>query len=134
MGLGSTQHASHAMHHQMRQQWLIDHHMKLLATCPECGASGHGRFTAGTPLFAVAVQFGIALVVPHPQIRHAPARARVHAPRRAALLMGHLSGCISHALANQTRRPTLSVGTTMLLRTKTRKNMQASRRDSASDE
>jgi hypothetical protein len=132
-GHGLRIHTTRQPRHASRLR-LIHHYMRMLATCPARGASGHGRLTAGTPLLAVAIQFGIALVIPHPRIRHAPSRARVHAPRRAALLMGHLSGCVSHALAKQTRRPTLSVGTTMLLCTKTRRNMQASRRDSASGE
>ena len=49
-----------------------------------------GGLTAVPLLRAVALQHSIAPVVPHPRFLHAPARATVHVPRSAALVMGHL--------------------------------------------
>jgi hypothetical protein len=95
--------------------WLARSNMRVLATCPACGGNGHGRFTAVTPLLAVARHFGVALVVSYPRFQRAPARARVHVPRRAALRMGHLMGYIAQASANQTSKPTFRLGSIVLL-------------------
>ena len=72
--------------------------MRVLTTCPACGASGRGKLTADravTLLFlAVALQFGMAVVVPHPRMRDAPPMyitpARKHFPQSAALGVGNL--------------------------------------------
>ena len=77
----------------MRLQWLARSCIWVLATCSTCEAKGHGRLTAVTLLLAVALQIGIALVVPHPRSPSATVRlhrAVEHEPRRTALVMGHL--------------------------------------------
>ena len=85
------------MIHLTRLQCLTRSYISVLATCPACGANGHGRLTAagrGILLLAVALQFGVAVVVKQqrwqPRYRDALARARVHIPIKAALVVGHL--------------------------------------------
>jgi hypothetical protein len=74
----------------MRMQWFARSCAWVLATCPACGANGHGKVTAVTLLLAEALQYGIAPVVPHILYRGTRPRAVVHLRRRAALAMGHL--------------------------------------------
>jgi len=91
MGSGCSHHSSHNKNRLTRLQWLTRLCTGALATCPECGAIGHGRLTAGTPLLAVARQIEIANVIPHPRTRHAPTpHARVHVLPATALAVGHL--------------------------------------------
>jgi len=91
MGSGCKHHSSHNKNRLTRLQWLARFCRWALATCPECGANGHGRLTAGTPLLAVARQIDIANVAPHPRNRPAPpAHARVNFLRVTALAVGHL--------------------------------------------
>ena len=135
-GAGSTRHKS-------RWQWLSRFCIRLLATCPACGANGQGRLTA-TPavtvkLLAVAHQPVFAVVVPHkrfPVVHRIPganARARVHPPRRAALAMGHLVRVHGARFSkpdpqnhSQPRHHHLAVAPM-------RRDKRATRRDSASD-
>ena len=62
----------------------------VLAMCLVCGANGHRRLTLSIAvtllLLAVALQLALAPVF----FLGAPPSARVHPPRRAALVMGHL--------------------------------------------
>ena len=80
----------------MRPQWCARNCIWVLATCPACGANGHGRVTvAVTLLLAVAHQVDtgrhiIAHGVPNPIFIDATARAVAHLTRRAAQRMGHL--------------------------------------------
>ena len=79
----------------------------MLATCPACGANGHGRLTAVIPFLAVAHQVGIAVAVIHRRCQLvSPTRAAVHHPQtsREALIMGHLVRVHVATSANQIRR------------------------------
>ena len=94
---------SESTRHESRRQWLARNCIWVLATCPACGANGHRRVTAAVTLhfFAVALQRGIAIVVPHPPIDFTHPTTVQHLPRIAALAMGHLvrvrvSGFTSH--------------------------------------
>ena len=85
----------------MRLQWSAPSCMWLLATCPPCGGKGYGRLTTVTCLLlAVALQFGIAVIVPHPMRRGTRPRAVVHVRRMAALAMGNLARVLVSGLRN----------------------------------
>ena len=60
---------SESTRHESRRLWLASSCIWALAACPAGGANGHGKLTVagwGSLLLAVALESGIAEVVPHP--------------------------------------------------------------------
>jgi hypothetical protein len=102
MASGTARHANHDTNHYSSVNTTSQPSRGSpdpVTTCPACGAKGHGRLTADRAVsllfLAVALQIGIAVIVPHPRIRDAPliTPAREHFPphtRFAALGVGNL--------------------------------------------
>ena len=102
-----------------RLQWLARSTVWLLATCPACGAHGHGRLTEAVTilLLTVALQVGVAHVVPNPRFWEASFKAPFHPPRFAALAMEHLVRVhVSGFSKPDPLTPTHSLGSIMLMR------------------